>query len=310
MRIGLGVGLSTVDRCSLSDLVELIAFAEQSRFDAVWVPHISGYDALTIIGLAGRSTQRIEMVTGVLPVHSRHPLLMAQQALTVHEACGGRLTLGIGVAHPETVSAQWGLSYEKPARYMREYLEVLTPLVRGEKVLYEGEVFRVRSALTLSPVEPLNIMLAALAPHMLHLAGSRTDGTITWVAGPRTLQTHIVPRIKEAAVRAGKPPPRVCVGLPVTVTDDICEAREVIDSSLGRYATLVNYRRVLDIEGAVSPAEVAIIGNESQVEYQLRQLSASGATDFFGAVVPSGSCPQASVQRTQELLSALVGKID
>jgi F420-dependent oxidoreductase-like protein len=322
MRIGIGVGGAVGLAAGLEGHLREIEAAERDGFHSVWIPHIRGWDALTVIALAGPRTGRIEMMTGVVPVYTRHPVLMAQQALTTQAATAvaaragaagrrgdraprGRLTLGIGLAHPETVSTWWGLSYDRPARYMREYLAILLPLLRGESVTFAGQVHRASASLDLTGLPAPAVLLAALAPRMLDLAGAVADGTLTWMVGRRALETHVLPRIRRAAQRAGRPAPRVCVALPVCVTDDAAAARRVIGERFKRYGQLENYRRVLDIGGAAGPADVAIVGTEADVEAQIRALAAAGATDFLAAVTPAGPDPAASGARTRTLMKAL-----
>jgi alkanesulfonate monooxygenase SsuD/methylene tetrahydromethanopterin reductase-like flavin-dependent oxidoreductase (luciferase family) len=144
---------------------------------------------------------------------------------------------------------------------------------------------------------------------MLKMCGEQTDGTITWMVGPRTLETHIVPRLNKAAADAGRPAPRVVVGLPVAVTDDAAGARERAAQSFAVYGTLPNYQRVLGIEGAAGPADVAIVGNEAEVEAGIRAVAAAGTTDFLAASFPVGDDAKASLARTRALLKSLVGKV-
>ncbi len=316
MRIGVGIGGSFGQIAGLDGQLREIEDAERDGFDAVWVPHIRGWDALTLIALAGQRTKRIEMITGVVPVYTRHPALMAQQALTAQTATltaqggesQGRLTLGIGLAHPETVTAWWGLSYDRPARYMREYLAVLLPLLRNKTVSFRGEIHRAAVSLEFPGVPAPGVLLAALAPAMLQMAGAVADGTITWMVGKAALTTHIAPHIRAAAAQAGRPMPRIAVALPVAVTDDPLGARRTVAERFKRYGELVNYRRVLDIGGAAGPEDVAIIGNEASVESQIRDLGASGATDLVAAVTPVGPDPAASAVRTRALLKKLAGR--
>ncbi len=317
MRIGIGIGGTVGQSGGLEAQLREIEAAERDGFDCVWVPHIGGWDALTLIALAGPRTSRIEMMTGVVPVYTRHPVLMAQQALTTQAATTaardgeprGRLTLGIGLAHPETVTAWWGLSYDRPARYMREYLAVLLPLLQNKTVSFKGTVHSAAVSLEFPGVPAPGVILAALAPKMLQLAGAIAGGTITWMVGRAALESHVVPHIAEAAKRAGRSAPRICVGLPVVVTDDPSAARQTIAQRFKRYGQLVNYRRVLDIGGAAGPEEVAIIGNEASVESQLRALAEAGATDFLAAVSPVGPDPAASGARSRTLLRKLVGQV-
>lgn len=312
MRIGLnfgGVASLEGQIKNLDEHVERIVQAERDGFDSVWYAQIFGADALTVIALAGERTERIELATGVMPTYPRHPFVMAQQALTVQAATGGRLTLGIGLSHQPVVEGMWGLSYKKPARHMREYLSVLQPLLRGEPVAFRGEVFRVAGGLQVPGATPPSVLVAALAPIMLRIAGELADGTVTWMTGRKTIETHIVPRISKAAEAAGRPMPRVCVALPVAVTDDPAAARERATQEFQLYGQLPNYRRMLDIEGAAGPSDVAIVGSEAEVERELRALAGVGVTDFSPALYPAGADGAATIDRTRELLKGLVGKI-
>ena len=283
--------------------------AENDGFDSFWFAQVLGPDALTLIALAGQRTQRIEVGTAVVPTFPRHPMILAQQAMTAQAATGGRLTLGIGVSHRPAIEDRYGISFDRPALHMREYLSVLRALVHKGSVEFSGQVFRVSGTLQAPSASPFPILIAALAPRMLGIAGELTEGTITWMVGPKTLDTHIVPRINAAAESAGRPRPRVCVGVPIAVTDDATAAHETAARMFERYGQLPSYRRMLDIEGVEKPAEVAIVGNEAKVERQLRNLADTGATELLASIFPVGDGSEASVARTRELLKGLVGKI-
>ena len=195
-------------------------------FDSIWFGQIFGPDVLTVLALAGQKTSRIELGTSVVPTYPRHPHMLAQQALTVQAAASGRFNLGIGPSHAPVVEGMWGLSYDRPAVHMREYLSVLLPLIREGRVSFSGDFFRVNATVQVPVPKPPPVLIAALAPVMLRMAGEMTDGTITWMVGPKALESHIVPRITKAAKDAGRPAPRVVVGLPIAVTDDPAGARE------------------------------------------------------------------------------------
>jgi F420-dependent oxidoreductase-like protein len=270
---------------------------------------IFGADSMTIIAAAGLQTSRMEFVTAVIPTYTRHPFAMAQQALTVRQATGGRFTLGIGPSHQVVVENLWGMSYDKPARHMKEYLAVLLPLAQEGRVSFSGELYRVNGGVAVKDGIPMPVMISALAPQMLKLAGSMTAGTITWMTGAKTIETHVAPSITKAANEAGRSAPRVAVGLPICVTDDAKAAKEAASQGFAMYGTLPNYRRMLDKEGAAGPADVAIVGNEAQVEQQIRALASAGATEFFGAAFPDGGDASQSLARTRALLKSLVGKI-
>ena len=312
MRIGLNYGgVATIEARiqSVDEHVQRVVAAEEDGFDSIWIAQIFGADALTVIALAGPRTKRIEMGTGVVPTYPRHPFVLAQQALTVQAAAGGRLTLGIGLSHQPVIEGMWGLSYDKPARHMREYLSVLRPLVEEGTVAFSGDVFRVQGALQVPGAQPFPILIAGLAPMMLRIAGELADGTVTWMTGPKTIETHIVPRISAAAEAAGRPAPRIGVALPVAVTDDATAARKQAAQEFQMYGFLPNYRRMLDIEGAQGPEDVAVIGTEAEVESQIRAIAAAGTTDFIAALFPTDGDPDVSMTRTRALLKNLVGKV-
>ena len=308
MRIGLFIGtMGAAD--TLQGQVQQSTEAEADGFESFWTAQVAGVDALTLLALCGSATETIQMGTAVVPTYPRHPMALAQQSLTTQAATGGRLLLGIGLSHRPVVEDRWGMSFHAPAQHMDEYLTVLQSLMSTGSVDFHGEHFSVSGEIARMTDTPPSVCVAALAPRMLRMAGSRADGTITWMVGPRTLDTHIVPRITSAAEGAGRPAPRVCVGLPICVTDDSQAGFEAAAGYFGRYSGLPSYRRMLDIEGVESPAEVAIIGDEAEVEAQLKALSSAGATDYLASIFPVGDDADGSVARTRELLKSLVGRV-
>ena len=307
MRIGLGHGDDGSQ--TLEQQIQQIVDEEKDGFDVAWFSQIMGGDSLTIIALAGQRTSRIQFGTAVVPTYPRHPFTLAQQALTVQAATQGRLTLGIGPSHSLVIENMWGLSYDKPARHVREYLSVLVPLLNERKVAFKGETYRVNGAIGTKVDKAPSVIISALAPMMLKIAGTMTDGTVLWMTGVKTIETHVVPRITTAAKEAGRPAPRVVASLPVCVTDDAAGAREVCAKLFTIYGQLPNYRRMLDREGAAGPADVAIVGTEAEVERQIRAVASAGATDFLASVFPSGADGKASMARTYALLKSLVGKV-
>jgi len=307
MRIGVFIGSMDIPP-SLEGQLQRVVDAEEQGFDSFWFPQVFGADVLTVIALAGQRTERIEMGTAVVPTFPRHPVVLAQQALTAQAATGGRLTLGIGLSHKSTIEDWLGLSYARPTRHMREYLSVLRPLLNEEGVEFSGSEYRVHGALQVPDASPCPVLVAALGPQMLAIAGALADGTVTWMAGRRTIETHIVPRINAAASAAGRPKPRVCVGVPIAVTDDKGAARRRASRLFQSYNELPSYRRMLDIEGADGPGDVAIVGNEAEVERELRALADAGATDLL-AMIFSVEDATRSAARTRSLLRSLIGRL-
>jgi F420-dependent oxidoreductase-like protein len=286
MRIGLMAGATAATGNSLKDIVEFSKTAEQRGFDNIWVANAFGFDAIGAIAIAGWETSRIQFGTAVTPTYPRHPMALAQQALTTSVACDGRFTLGIGLSHKLVIEDMFGMSYDKPAKHMREYIDVLTPLLKGEAVSYSGEQYNVNGSLNISGASEVPLIIAALGPLMLKIAGTYADGTTLWVTGPKTIAEHIVPTISKAATAAGKAAPRIVAGLPIVVTKDVKAAKAKIAEDLKIYGMLPSYRAMLDREGVAGPEDVAIIGDADAVKEGIAKLRDAGVTDFNAAIVP------------------------
>jgi 5,10-methylenetetrahydromethanopterin reductase len=301
MRIGIFSG-STNDG-TIDQLVDEAKTAEAQGFAGFYVSQIFGHDALTALAVVGREVPRIELGTGVVPTYPRHPMMLAQQALTVNAASAGRLALGIGLSHKLVVENMWGLSYDKPVRHLREYLSVLMPLLDGSNVAFDGDDYRVHAGVSLPVAQRPGVFVAALGEQMLRVAGALADGTVTWCTGPETLRTHIVPTLNAAAEAAGRPKPRVISALPVCVSQDKAGAVARAAELFQVYGFLPSYRAMLDKEGAAGPEDVAIVGNEAEVADRIRALADIGVTDFTASEF--GGNPD-EVERTRELLKTLL----
>jgi len=301
MRIGI-FGGEVAGSGGIDDVVAAAKEAADQGFPSYWLPQIFGLDALTTIAVIGREVPGLELGTAVVPTYPRHPMMLAAQALTAQAATGGRLTLGIGLSHQIVIEGMFGMSFDKPVRHMREYLEILMPLVRGEAVSYKGETLTFNGGVGVQGATPFPVLIAALGPKMLELAGTLADGTITWMTGPATLESHTVPTLTKAAEQAGRPAPRVGVGLPVCVTDDPDGARERAAKVFSIYDTLPSYKAMLDREGAGGPADVAIVGDEATVRSELERLADIGVTDL--AAVEFGT--RDTHPATRELLRSLL----
>ena len=283
LRIG---SMIEVDR-PLSDVVALLQRYREAGLDHAFASQIFGPDALTLLAVAGSQVPDIGLGTGVVPVHPRHPMMLAQQALTVQAATDNRLLLGIGLSHQVVVEGMWGMSYERPAAYMREYLASLMPLLHGETVRYDGERVTTNAfaPLEIAGVEAPPVLVAALGDTMLKLAGRVADGTITWMTGTATVGGHIAPTITAAAEAAGRPAPRVVVSLPIAVTADPEAAKARINEAFAIYPNLPSYKAMLDKEGAAAAGDIGLIGDEESVAASISKLADAGATDFVAAIV-------------------------
>jgi 5,10-methylenetetrahydromethanopterin reductase len=308
MRIGLFISDVSGAQTDVDELLANARAAEALGFTTGWVPHIPwSLDGLTALALAGQVTSRIELGTAVMPTYPRHPMAMAQQAMSTQAAAHGRLILGVGPSHPVVIESMFGLEYERPARHTREYVEVLRAAFAGSgQVEYHGEFFDFSSMLTVPGSTPASIMIAALAPRMLHLAGELTDGTITYWANERAVGEHIVPGVRAGAHSAGRPMPRVVVGLPVAVCDDSFAARGRAAKLFEAYVNIPTYQRVLARGGdGTTPVDVAVIGTEAEVTARLRAYADAGATDLCATALGLDADREASQRRTVELLAAL-----
>jgi F420-dependent oxidoreductase-like protein len=307
MRLGISILSGGKPPQDFAEILDRIVQAEKDGFDSILFNSGTAGDPLTVIAAAGRETSRIEMMTAIVITYLRHPFLMAQQALTANAACNGRLVLGIGPSHP-VVMEPLGFRLDRAAAQVREYVTVLKALIVDRKVSFEGDFYKVDASLPLPWAPSCPVLVAALGPLMLRTAGELADGTVTWMVGLRTMREHVGPRINAAAAAAGRPQPRISLGLPVAVCDDEAAGRAEVARMLGNYGNLPSYRRVLDIEGG-DAGDIVLCGNERRVEEQLRTFAAAGATEVGANILAIGDKPEATVARTRELLKSLVGKL-
>ena len=288
----------------LASLVDEIAQREEQGFSSYWTPQVGTFDALTMLALAGRATSRIELGTAVVPSYPRHPSALAQQAATVNSLCDGRLVLGVGPSHAPGIEAL-GLAYDRPALHTREYVTILKALGSEGRVDFQGELYQVRTGFACPGAQPFQVMVSALAPLMLKAAGEVADGTVTWMVGKSTIAASTAPRIAKAAEDAGRPQPRVVVGLPVCVHDDKAQATARAVQIFQGYGQLPNYRRQLDAEGLGQAGEIAVVGNEDEVTAELEAYFDAGATEVIASIYPAGDDSRGSFARTTALLERL-----
>lgn len=312
MRIGLMIGPERGHRPEkVARMIEAAVAAEREGFTSIWVPQVpSDFDALTAVALMGRSTTRVELGTAVMPIQTRHPVAMAQQALSTQAVCEGRFTLGLGPSHHWIVEDMLGLSYDRPARQVRNYVEALNVALAGPgPVDIENDGYRIHNPLDITDI-PTPVLLAALAPVMLRVAGEHTSGTILWMADERAIGEHVVPRITKAAADAGRAAPRVVAGVPVVLcrNDEVDGARTWANQILGEAEYSPNYQRLLDLGDATSVGDVLAGGDEAAVVDRMRRFRDAGVTDLAVRVVPLGDNRDARLEswkRTEAFVASL-----
>ncbi|MBV27705.1 MAG: LLM class F420-dependent oxidoreductase [Gammaproteobacteria bacterium] len=300
MRIGAMIGADGTKE-SIDDVVQLGKDIEAAGLDHVWIANIFSFDAITTLALIGRETSRVRLGTAVTPTYPRHPGALAQQALTTAAASNNRFTLGIGLSHQVVIEHMFGMSYDKPTKHMREYLQVLMPLLRGETASFQGEQYKVQGlTLDIPGVTDLPVVVAALGPAMIKLTAELADGTNTWMVGPKTMEEHIIPSFQTA----GKADPAVVAGMPIVLTTNVDAAKEKIAQNLTVYGQLPSYRAMLDREGAAGPADIAIVGDENQLRGQIKRFQDMGVTDFNAAIMDT---EDGAYARTLEFLGSMNG---
>jgi F420-dependent oxidoreductase-like protein len=290
--------------------------ADEAGYASMWITQIPGYlDALTAIALMGAQTRQIELATSVVPIQTRHPVAMAQQALTTQIACGGRVTLGLGPSHHWVIEDQLGLPYDRPAHLVRNYLEVLSAALAGPgNVDVENDVYRVHSPMNVTDLTPTPILLAALGPVMLRMAGEHASGTILWMADERAIADYIAPRLNQAAADADRPTPRIVAGVPVAVCSgrELEAVRETANDVLGHADFSPNYMRLLDHGDAEDVGDVVAAGDESAIVARLQRFRDAGVTDLAARVLPLGDDADArrvSRERTRAFLDTLAPEL-
>jgi F420-dependent oxidoreductase-like protein len=313
VRLGVMIGAERGDSArKVSRMLADIEWAEAAGMDTAWIPQVpNDFDALLAVALMGTRTTRIELGTAVVPLQAQHPIALARQALSTQAATGGRLALGVGPSHHWIISDMLGLPYERPAAYTRDYLEVLTAAFSGPgPVDVVNETFTVHNPLDLAPVAPLPVLVAALGPVMLSLAGERADGTVLWMADERAVAEHVVPRITKAADNAGRGAPRIVAGIPVCLCapSEVDAARERANRILGEAEVSPNYQRLLDYGDARDVGDLCAAGDETAILARMRRFADAGVTDLSVRLLPIGDNRDelvASKRRTREVIGAL-----
>lgn len=308
MQIGVFVSETWGDPSDLAEVRTRARQAEEFGFASGWVPYLPwSLDALVALECAGEATSRIELGTSVIPTYLFHPLALARQASSVREVLGERMTLGIGCSQQVVIEQMHGIPFERPARHIREFVEILHLASKHSgHVSYKGELFQIDAVFGTPTPGDYPILVGALGPLMLQAAGEFADGTIATWCDPAAIERVIVPTICKAAQATQRPAPRVGAVVPVTVTDDLDAAREIAREKFSIYDSLPRYKRMVDLGDVESACDVCVIGNEIEVRAQLRRYADAGLTDLLAAPFAVGEDSGTSRNRTLECLAGLI----
>jgi F420-dependent oxidoreductase-like protein len=293
MRIGLQ--FNPPGNLSLESILDHFVQAEAEGFSSIWLGQVFDHDVLTLLALAGTRTERIELGVSVVPLPTRHPTVLAQQALTAQLATRGRVCLGVGCGHAAILDRKLGLEADYPVGRTREALEVLRPLLRGEYVKYEGRYQRVRVGIPIEGAEPPSVILAALGPRMIELAGELTDGVTVVFVGADYIAQRVRPNLPESA--------RIVASLPIAVTDVPELVKPVIDLHTKPSMGLIAYQRAMALQNVERVSDVGFVGSLAQVEDGLAALADAGVTDLNPVLIGAEGDP-GCVPRTRELLAS------
>jgi F420-dependent oxidoreductase-like protein len=318
MQVGVMIGPERGDSVrKVTRLLDDIAWAESAGIRTAWIPQIpNDMDALLMVALLGTRTERIELGTAVVPLQAQHPVALARQALTAHAITRGRLTLGIGPSHHWIVSDMLGLPYESPAAYTRDYLEVLQAAWGAcgdggpRSIDVENDTFTVHNPFDVGAAAPPPVLIAALGPVMLKVAGEQADGTVLWMADERAIGDHVVPKITKAAAAAGRPAPRIVAGIPVCLCgpSEADAAKERANRILGEAEISPNYQRILEYGDARDIGDLCAVGDEAAIAARFKRFADAGVTDLSARLLPIGGGRDeliASKRRTREVLAGI-----
>ena len=287
---------------NIDDLKKQVQEANTLGYSTFWTPQIFNLDALTALAVIAESVEGIRLGTSVIPTYPRHPMMLAQQALTVNQVSNGRLDLGIGLSHKPVVEGMWGISFDAPVGHMSDYLQILMALLHDGTISYGGKHLTSRGGIDV-PADAPPVLVAALGPQMLKLVGRVADGTVTWMTGPETIRNHISPIINAAAEEAGRPVPQVIAAVPVCITSDLGIAEEYAKRDFGFYGDLPSYRAMLEREGLANSWDIALSGSFEEVAEGLQKYSDSGGTQVVAAVYGPDEDREQTVSELAKLMS-------
>jgi len=277
---------------TLDESVSRAKEAERLGYESVWVTQLpDARDAAVLLAAYATATQRVRLGTGVLPIYTRHPSAMAQMAASLDELSAGRFILGIGVSHKVTVEAMWGRTLEHPVDAMREYISIVRTSLADGSASADGKFFSAHWSYSGPRRSTMPIMISALSPRMLELAGELADGVVLWMCGPSYIRDVVLPHVRAGREKAGKSMEgfEIVAAVQTSLTTNLDGARGVFRQVVERYSNLPFYRKVMDASGyaeelaagKVSDAligELSAVGDEAQIKQSLTRFRDAGVT--------------------------------
>ena len=297
-------------------LVEGILAADAAGLDTAWLT-VGGVasDPFAVFASAAHHAERINFGTSIVPTFPRHPLAMAQGAITVDQLAPGRLKLGVGPSHLPAIEGTWGIAFKKPLTHLREYVTILKAILNEGTVDFDGELLHAHARIA-GPTE-VRVMISALREKAFHLSGELTDGGISWMAPAPYIHDVALPAQQAGAQAAGRPKPPMIVHTPVVVSEDRAQVYAAAKRQFGFYQRLPYYSQMLQDAGyeeaagtefTEAMAEGLIIsGSETEVADRVQALPAFGVDEMLAAIVQLPDAPDAHA-RTLRLLGEIAGE--
>jgi F420-dependent oxidoreductase-like protein len=289
------VGL-VIDGTNAAATVKTIAAAEAAGVRQIWmVQPPSGPDTLTTLAAAAIKTSTVRLGTSIVPTYPRHPLVMAQQALSLYDIAPSRLRLGIGPSHQAIIEGIYGLPQTTPLAHLREYVNVLRTALWEEKVDHHGKFFNVK--VSMSHRAQIPILISTLGIKAFQLAGEIADGALSWVCPVPYLIRTGIPALRTAAAAANRRSmPPLVAHVPVALSQDRDTVLAAGHQLLDMYAKFPFYAKMFADAGfplttsqMISDSlidSLILSGNEDTVAAQFTEFLAAGLDELMVTLVP------------------------
>ena len=304
------VGLAVVG-ATAKEAVENIIAAEAAGVRQVWMTQgAPAPDTLAIFAAAALQTSQVHFGTSIVPTYPRHPLALAQQALTLGDLAPERLRLGVGPSHRPTIEGTYGIKMDAPLEHEREYVSILRAALWEGSVDFHGKYYNVKAKLPRTPHTP--ILISALRTGAYELAGEIADGAISWMSPVQFLLEKAAPALKAGAEKGERGVPPLIAHIPIAVSQDRQAVLKASRQQLGRYGSLPFYAGMFAeagypvADGVMSDAlfdNLVVSGDEETIVKRLTDLLATGLDELLITHVSV-----VNAQEEQRRLAQLIGQ--